>query len=129
MIDLKSSPSIRYDKLVLAIGSKGNRYGWSGENLPGVLHFTNLQELDEIEKRTKKIDKSFRVLIAGGGLIGIEVAEMMAHRKIPTTLLVREETYWPGPLSADEGRLIEKEIIDHGIDLKMETEISENSCQ
>ncbi len=124
VISLKKSPSIRYEKLVLAIGSKGNRYGWPGENLPGVLNFTNLQELEELEKRTKKNDKNFRVLIAGGGLIGIEVAEMMAHRKIPTTFLVREETYWPSALSSNEGRLIEKEIVEHGIDLKTKTEIS-----
>ena len=125
IIELKKLPSMRYDKLVLAIGAKGNRYGWPGQDLPGVINFTNLQELNELEERTKKTGKNFRVLIAGGGLIGIEVAEMMAHRGIPNTFLVREKSYWPTTLSPEEGKLVQQEILDHNVDLKMETEISE----
>ncbi len=124
ILDLKKSDSIIYDKLVLAVGARGNRYGWPGENTFGVFNFTNLQELNEIEQQTNKVDKNFRAVVVGGGLIGIEVAEMMAHRKIPTTFLVREDSYWPIALSVNEGKLIEKEILEHNIDLKMSTGLS-----
>ena len=121
---LKDSSPITYGKLVLAVGAKGRRYGWPGQDLPGVLSFTNLQELDQMEARTAKVSKNFRTVIVGGGLIGIEVAEMMACRRIPTTFLVREQTYWSLALSPEEGRLIQEETLEHGIDLKMETELS-----
>ena len=120
---LKNRNDIKYNKLILATGSKGNRWGWKGENLPGVQCFTNLQELNELEKRTSRPEKINRVVIVGGGLIGIEVAEMMIKRKIPVTMLVREETYWPLALSPDEGRMIQEEIEDHDVDLRMITEL------
>ena len=128
---LKKGKQISYDKLVLAVGAVGNKFSWPGENLPGTLTFTNLQNLAELERRTppagkkKKEHANFRTVIVGGGLIGIEVAEMMHHRNINTTFLVREESYWPQALSFDEGKMIEEEILEHGIDLRMMTELKE----
>jgi NADPH-dependent 2,4-dienoyl-CoA reductase/sulfur reductase-like enzyme len=34
----------------------------------------------------------------GGGLIGIELAEMLRSRNIPVTFLVREKKFWDGVL-------------------------------
>ncbi|MEZ5021757.1 MAG: FAD-dependent oxidoreductase [Chitinophagales bacterium] len=33
---LKSGESINYDKLVIATGSSSNKFGWAGQDLPGV---------------------------------------------------------------------------------------------
>ena len=126
---LEKGEQISYDKLVLAVGAVGNKFSWPGENLPGTLTFTSLQDLEVLERRTppagkkKKEYKNFRAVIVGGGLIGIEVAEMMHRRNIDTTFLVREESYWPRALSFEEGKMIEEEILEHGIDLRMMTEL------
>ena len=37
-----------------------------------------------------------QAVIVGGGLIGIEMAEMFHSRHIPVTFLVREKSYWDG---------------------------------
>ena len=125
---LKKKDSIDYDKLVLAVGAVGNRLSCLGRDLPGVLTFTDLKELKELERRTlpigkKKKDEHFRAVIVGGGLIGIEMAEMMRHRNIDTTFLVRETSYWSTALSFEEGKMIEEEILEQNIDLKMKTEL------
>ena len=35
-----------------------------------------------------------RAVIVGGGLIGVEVAEMLLTRGITVTFLVREKSFW-----------------------------------
>ncbi len=122
-IHLENNDPISYQKLVLAIGAKGNKFGWPGQDLPQVITFTNLQDLEKIENITHKADKDFRTVIVGGGLIGIEVAEMMHHRNIQTTFMIREKTYWEIALSPSEGEMIQEEILDHKIDLRMNTEL------
>ena len=41
-------------------------------------------------------------MIVGGGLIGIELAEMLHSRGIDVTFLVRERSYWDNVLPAEE---------------------------
>lgn len=100
-LELRDGDAISYDKLVIATGSKPNKFGWEGQNLEGVQGLYSYQDLQRMEKNTKDID---RAVIVGGGLIGIEVAEMLHTRDIPTTFLVRETNYWDNALPTDEDR-------------------------
>ncbi len=47
-------------------------------------------------------------VIVGGGLIGIEMAEMLLTRKIGVTILVRENEFWSNVLPIQEANLINK---------------------
>ena len=64
-------------------------------------------------------------IIVGGGLIGVELAEMLHSRKIPVTMLVRESEYWSGVLPLEEAKMISDHIRAHGIELKLNTELKE----
>ena len=66
-----------------------------------------------------------RAVIVGGGLIGIELAEMLRSRKIPVTFLVRENSFWNGVLPAQESEMINKHILEHHIDLRLNTNLKE----
>ena len=126
ILKLKEGNDVSYDKLVFAVGSKPNRLGWPGQDLPGVTGLTNLQELENIEERTKNLGPDSNVVIVGGGLIGIEAAEMMHSRKIPATFLVREPSYWSTVLRKEEGDIVKEEITDHGgVDLRLSTELKQ----
>ncbi len=111
-----------YDVLILATGSKPNAFGWPGQDLSGVQGLYSYQDLELMEANTKEI---FRAVIVGGGLIGIEMAEMLASREIPVTFLVREKSFWDNILPQDEAKLINKHIREHHIDLRLETELEE----
>ncbi|MEQ6119266.1 FAD-dependent oxidoreductase [Reichenbachiella sp. MALMAid0571] len=111
-----------YDKLVLSLGSKPNKFGWPGEDLIGVSGLYSYQDLEYIEKHSKDIDKA---VIVGGGLIGVELAEMFHSRKIDVSFLVREKSFWDVMLPKEESAMINKEILDHHIDLRLETELKE----
>jgi NAD(P)H-nitrite reductase large subunit len=121
-VRLENGQSIEYDKLVIATGSKSNKFGWPGQDLKGVQGLYSKPDLDLMEENTNNISCS---VVVGGGLIGIEMAEMLLSRKIPVTFLVRENFYWDNVLPNEEAQLISRHIQEHGIDLRLATELKE----
>ena len=117
--------SISYDKLIIATGSKPNKFGWKGQNLDGVMGLYHKQDLENLEKFAPNNKVCKRAVIVGGGLIGIELAEMLRSRKIPVTFLVRENSFWNGVLPAQESEMINKHILEHHIDLRLNTNLKE----
>lgn len=117
--------SLSYDKLIIATGSKPNKFGWPGENLDGVMGMYHKQDLENLETYAPNNKICKRAVIVGGGLIGIELAEMLRSRKIPVTFLVRESSFWNGVLPNQESEMINKHIIDHHIDLRLNINLKE----
>jgi len=116
---------LSYDKLILAVGSKPNKFGWPGQDLEGVMGMYHKQDLYNLEKYAPNNLVCKRAVIVGGGLIGIELAEMLRSRKIPVTFLVRETSFWNGVLPSQESELINKHIKEHHIDLRLSTNLKE----
>lgn len=119
-LKMKSGGPIRYDKLILAVGSKPNKFGWPGQDLDGVQGLYSFQDLEKIEENAKGAK---RAIIVGGGLIGVELAEMMLSRGIAVTFLVRESKFWGNVLPEEEGKLISDHIKKHHVDLRFNTEL------
>ena len=120
---LENGDSIPYDKLVLATGSRPNKFGWPGQDLKGVQGMVSKQELESMEAYSQ--DTNHAVII-GGGLIGIEMAEMFHSRHIPVTMLVREGSFWNNALPPEESQMVTREIQrTKGIDLRLNTELKE----
>ena len=86
----------------------------------GVQGLYRYQDLLSMEEATKGIE---RALIVGGGLIGIELAEMLLTRGIPVTFLVREKAFWNAVLPIEEARLIGRHIREHHVDLRLGEEL------
>ncbi|WP_130734084.1 NAD(P)/FAD-dependent oxidoreductase [Flavobacterium sp. J27] len=119
---LNDQTKFSYDKLVIATGSKSNKFGWPGQDAKGVLGLYHKQDLEELEVLSKEAKHA---VIVGGGLIGIELAEMLLTRKIGVTFLVREKYFWGSVLPEGEAKLIEKHIKEHHVDLRLETNLKE----
>ena len=124
-VELADGTFIDYDKLVIATGSKPNKFGWPGQDLKGVQGLYSKQDLDNLEKFAPNKESCKRAVIVGGGLIGIEMAEMLRSRKIPVTFLVRENSFWNGVLPSGESALINEHILEHHIDLRLSTNLVE----
>lgn len=114
-LKLQKQGDMAYDILLLSTGSSGNRAGWPGENLQGVQGMISKQDIDLMEANTKDVKQA---VIVGGGLIGVEMAECLHSRHIPTTLLIRESAYWDHVLPWPEAEMISRHIRKHGIDLR-----------
>ena len=124
-LSFKDGSALTYDKLIIATGSKPNKFGWPGQDLKGVLGMYHKQDLENLEQFAPNNDVCKRAVIVGGGLIGIELAEMLRSRDIPVTFLVRESSFWNGVLPAQESEMINKHIKEHHIDLRLSTNLKE----
>ncbi len=113
--------NLSYDKLIIATGSKSNKFGWPGQDLDGVQGLYHLSDLETMEAKTSKGIK--HAVIVGGGLIGIEMAEMFHSRNISVTLLVREASFWNIVLPQEESEMVSNHILSHGVDLRLSTEM------
>ena len=122
LIVLANGQHLSYSSLVLATGSTPNKFGWKGQDLNGVQGLYTKQDLEQLTANTPNIKQA---VVVGGGLIGIELAEMLHSRGIGVSFLVREDSFWNKVISTHEGAIIEKHILAHGIDLKMSTNLVE----
>jgi len=119
---LKSGQSLLYDQLILASGSRPNQLGVSGETLDGVQGLYSLADLQRMEEHTRGIQ---RAVVVGGGLIGVEMAEMLRSRHIAVTFLVREPEFWSNVLPLQEAALISRHIRKHDVDLRLSSELGQ----
>lgn len=110
-----------FDRLLLATGSQPNRFGWPGQDLDGV---QGLYGLPDLERLYRAVERTRQAVITGGGLIGVELAEMLLSRGIPVTMLVRESSYWNNVLPAEESALVNAEVRAHGVDLRLGAELA-----
>lgn len=126
---LDTAESVPYDQLVLATGSKPRFFGWKGQDLRGVQGLFSYQDLQLLEESTPKpYEKGHttkKAVVVGGGLIGVELAEMLNTRNIEVTMLVRDGHFWGNIITENEGKWIGKHIESHGIKLMLNTELQE----
>tara|TARA_R110002167_G_scaffold42455_6_gene128889 strand:+ start:198 stop:1544 length:1347 start_codon:yes stop_codon:yes gene_type:complete len=122
---LDDGKAIPYDRLIIATGSKSNKFGWPGQDLFGVQGLYSKQDLNQLERNAPNNKVCNRAVIVGGGLIGIELAEMLRSRNIPVTFLVREDSFWNGVLPDGESKMINEHILEHHIDLRLGTNLVE----
>lgn len=113
---------INYDQLIIATGSQPNKFGWKGQDLNHVQGLYSLQDLQNLEAISPEIEHG---VIVGGGLIGIELAEMLHSRNKEVTMIVREQNYWDNVLPPEEAKMVNHQIQINGINLHLETQLDE----
>ena len=109
-----------WDVLVVATGSEPLRPPIDGIDLPGVYGLSVLQ--DGIELR-KAVDAGpERAVIVGGGYIGLEAAEALVNRGIPTAL-VEAAPQVMSRIDPDMGELVSQAVRDIGVELHLEEKV------
>ena len=121
-LTLHNGGMLAYDKLLIATGARSNKFGWPGQDLQGVQGLYDLQDLKQLYDN---VTTTRNAVIVGGGLIGIELAEMLHSCGVPVTFLVREASYWDNVLPPQESAMVTRLIRDAGFGLKLETALKE----
>jgi 3-phenylpropionate/trans-cinnamate dioxygenase ferredoxin reductase subunit len=119
---LDAGGTLPFDELVLATGSTFNKFGWPGQDLERVGGLYSLQDLEYLERHSDDIRHA---VIVGGGLIGIELAEMLQSRGKRVTILSREASYWNNAMPTEESLMVGDVITHAGIELRSGTELKE----
>ena len=123
-VTLRDGRQITYDKLLLATGSVPIQPNWPGLETvkTGAVNFVSLQHLEACEQLAPT---TRRAVVAGGGLIGVELVECLTHHGIEVDFLVRESWYWPMALAKEEGEIIAAHMRGHGVKLHLNHEITQ----
>ena len=111
----------RYDKLVLATGSRARRLDLPGFDLPGVC---TLRTLDDAWNLRERISRGTRVVVVGAGWIGCEVAAASIQRGASVTVLEPEAAPLIRVLGPQIGSYFARLHEQHGVDLRLGTGVT-----
>jgi NADPH-dependent 2,4-dienoyl-CoA reductase/sulfur reductase-like enzyme len=117
---LSNGSSLNWTDLIIATGSKPTFFNWPGQHLKGVQGLYSKQDLDLMMSHTQNISSA---LVVGGGLIGVEMAEMLHSKNIAVKILVKDEWFWGNVLPQREGDMIQRHLERHGISLQFNTRL------
>ncbi|SDK04095.1 3-phenylpropionate/trans-cinnamate dioxygenase ferredoxin reductase subunit [Lentzea albidocapillata subsp. violacea] len=121
-VEIAGGERIRYTKLLLATGSRPRRLRVPGADLAGVHHLRRIGEADRLREA---LHAGGRVVVAGAGWIGLEIAAAARSRGCPVTVVEPA----PTPLHAALGPRIGGFFADlhrgNGVDFRFGTQVAE----
>jgi nitrite reductase (NADH) large subunit len=101
-----------YDKLLLSTGSKPLMPPLPGLELPGVVAFRDIADVD---KMLAAAEKQQRAVVIGGGLLGLEAAWGLRRRGMPVALVHLMPTLMERQLDVEAGGLLQKDLTERGL--------------
>jgi nitrite reductase (NADH) large subunit len=113
-LKIANEESISFSRLVLAIGSSPLRLNVPGADLVGVHTFRDSRDVDLL--LTLAAGKK-RVVVVGGGLLGLEAAYGLAKAGAPVTLLHLMDRLMERQLDAPAGALLKSLVERKGINV------------
>jgi len=102
-----------YDKLVIATGSASFFIPVQGKDLPGVIGFRDMSDVDTMLEAAGK--DNGKAVIIGGGLLGLEAAAALKSRGMDVTVLHLMGHLMERQLDPAAGYLLQKELEKRGI--------------
>ena len=102
----------RYDKLVIATGSVPFIIPVPGKDLPGVITY---RDLDDVNAMLLAAQSRDRAVVIGGGLLGLEAAAGLKERGMDVTVLHVMPTLMERQLDPAAGYLLQKAVEARGI--------------
>jgi NADPH-dependent 2,4-dienoyl-CoA reductase/sulfur reductase-like enzyme len=119
---LEDGSRLGYDRLLLAVGSRARPAPWPGSEGPGLHYFVTLRDLEGLDADARP---GQRAVVVGGGLIGVEVAEILLHRGLHVDFVVRESWYFPLALDRQEAELVTEHMRGHGVETHLGANVRE----
>ena len=121
-ITLQTGEAVSYDKLLIATGGKPIMPPWPGGELQGI---HNLRSYADAEGLIESARRAEQAVVVGGGLLGMDFAHVLRSKGKQTTHLVREAAIGVPALDEKAGAIIQKRLLDRGVNLCLEEEVVE----
>lgn len=121
-LQFEDQSTLSYDKLLLCVGSKGRPAPWPGAEGAGLHYFVSLQDLEALDRQARS---GMRAVVVGGGLIGVEVAEVLKQRGLSVQFVIREPWYFPVALDAREAAVVAEHVRGHGLEVRLGASVAQ----
>jgi NADPH-dependent 2,4-dienoyl-CoA reductase/sulfur reductase-like enzyme len=115
-----------YDHLLLATGASPVEFPIPGRQLEGVFHLDVLEDAIRIDAFLER-ERPERVVIVGGGYVGLEMAEALTRRGLAVAVVERDEQLFPG-VDFELAGPLEAELERRGVDVSLCDAIA-NACE
>ena len=113
---------VAYDRLLLATGSDPFIIPIPGNDLPGVISFRDIYDVDVMMEaaRSKK-----HAVVIGGGLLGLEAANGLMKQGMSVTVVHLMDWLMERQMDAVSGDMLKKSLEDKGMHFMMKASTSE----
>jgi nitrite reductase (NADH) large subunit len=118
-VRLADGATLPYTKLVLATGSRPIRPNVPGMDLPGVMTFRDLRDVATIEAAA---NRKARVVVIGGGLLGLEAAYGLAKAGSQVTVIHLMDRLMERQLDTRAADMLKKAVELRGISVLLNAE-------
>lgn len=123
-VALADGASVRYDKLLLATGSRSRRVPIPGADAEQV-HY--LRTFDDTAALSAALGQGGSLAVVGAGWIGLEVAASARQRGVDVTVVETARVPLQAALGAEAGEVFAALHREHGVDLRLGATVAEIS--
>ncbi|WP_204802919.1 NAD(P)/FAD-dependent oxidoreductase [Mycobacterium riyadhense] len=122
ILGLADDTTVHYDKLLLATGSGSRRPPIPGSNAAGV-HY--LRTYDDAHALNSVLAEGSSLAVIGAGWIGLEVAAGARQRGVEVTVVETAKQPLLAALGETVGKVFADLHRDHGVDLRLQAQVTE----
>jgi nitrite reductase (NADH) large subunit len=116
LVRSKSGAAVTYDRLLIATGSNPIVLPVSGSELPGVVTF---RDLHDVEVMLRAAREHQRATVIGGGLLGLEAANGLRCRGMEVTVVHLADNLMERQLDAVAAGLLQRSLEQRGIQFRL----------
>ena len=118
VVAAEDGTTAHYDRLILATGSNPFIIPVPGNDLPGVITFRDINDVDVMLDASKKHQHA---VVIGGGLLGLEAANGLKLRGMHVTVVHLSDVLMERQLDAVAGNMLRKSLEERGLQFLMAT--------
>jgi len=120
-VELFDAERVRYDKVLIATGSRNRRFPIPGLDLEGVYDLRTVEDCDGIRK---EIGPGRRAAVVGMGFIGSEISSSLRQLGVEVVVIEGGKVPLYRVLGEEVGRVMEHIHRDHGVEMIFEDRVS-----
>lgn len=119
VVTAEDGTEARYDRLLLATGSRPVILPIPGHDLPGVIGFRDIRDVEAMLSAAQ----SYRhAVVIGGGLLGLEAANGLKKRGMHVTVVHLLDTLMERQLDKPAAALLQRALEESGLEFRMEAQ-------
>ncbi|CAN7591665.1 FAD-dependent oxidoreductase [Pseudoduganella sp. LjRoot289] len=122
VVRAQSGKEVHYDRLLLATGSKPFIIPVPGHQLPGVIAFRDIQDVETMLEASRN---HTHAVVIGGGLLGLEAANGLLRQGMQVTVVHVTDALMNQQLDKPAAQLLQKALEGKGLNFMLSAQTAE----